>query len=624
MKLKLLFTLLSLNCVFFANSKSIVFFEKSFYSNETISPITASNSGNTCIGSFFNLFCTDAGSGYTYSWSGPGGFTSNEQNPTNVTFSIAGSFMYTVTATNGSVTETASTTIDIFFPFTPTFTPVSPVCSGSIPNLPNVSNDGFSGNWSPNPNVPIFASTIFTFTPDLSQCASPVIMSVIVNPSPTFNQPSNPLNTCDANDGANDGYMIYSLSSLAGQILGSQSPVNYNVTFYESQADAINNQNPIVNTSNYHTYTHPIWFRVTNVNAGCYTVSSFTTTVEQKPEPFITNNPSSNAICVNYITHSVENPLLLQSQNTTSYLINNPQPSYTYQWYEDGTLIPGANSSNYFISFPLNDNSSSVFNVTMENQTALGCYSSSQDFLVIQSGQASPIGIGYSIVNNSGNQTITVECQGYGMYQYSIDGGSQQDSPIFENVSLGTHQITVWDIEGNCNSSVLNNIDVNLTPTPPPTGNTSQSFNQGATLANIQVTGQNIRWYSTVNKNASSFSLPLNTVLVDGQTYFASQKIGGYESTIRFPVTVHLSLNNAEFEPNEVLFSPNPVQDFLYIKADDVINTVKIYNLLGQEILKVHPDSTSFKLAIESLNKGSYFVRINSNDKEKTFKIIKD
>lgn len=335
---------------------------------------------------------------------------------------------------------------------------------------------------------------------------------LIVNPKPTLITPPEFL-TCDT-DGVNDGYYSFSLSSLIPYILGqSQNPSNYSVTFYDTMANAQSNTNVISNLVNYQAYTHTIWIRVSNNITGCERIGSFNTTVEQLPEPIIFAN--SPTLCVDYSTNNVVAPVTLMA-------ISPIQGSYSYQWFNDG--VPVGVGSTYTISSPLPNSGTSSYTVEMISNSISSCNGVSAPFSIFQSGPVSPIGIGYSIVNNAGNQVITVEVSGYGTYQYQLDGGPQQSSNVFSNVTLGNHTITVSDLEG-CGSILIDNINVNLIPTPPPTGNAVQSFNQGATLANMQVTGQNIQWYSGANKNAVSLPLPLNTLLVDGTTYFASQKL---------------------------------------------------------------------------------------------------
>jgi len=264
----------------------------------------------------------------------------------------------------------------------------------------------------------------------------------------------------------------------------------------------------------------------------------------------------------------------------------------------------------------------------MTSTSALGCVNSSPNFTVLQSSTASPIGIGYTIVNNAGNQTITVEVVGYGAYEYALDGGPAQFSPIFSNVPVGLHTITVIDIEGgatnSCSPLVISNVDVNLTTTPPPTGNTSQSFSYGATLGDVVVSGQNIQWYSGANKNATFLPLPLSTVLVNGTTYYASQKIGGYESTSRLPVTVQVSLSNAEFELTDLTYAPNPVVSKLHLKGNEIIDNISVYNLLGQLVYDQKEMSSEVQVDLSELISGNYFVKVSSGAKSRILKIIKE
>lgn len=433
---------------------------------------------------------------------------------------------------------------------------------------------------------------------------------LIVNPKPTLITPPEFL-TCDT-DGVNDGYYSFSLSSLIPYILGqSQNPSNYSVTFYDTMANAQSNTNVISNLVNYQAYTHTIWIRVSNNITGCERIGSFNTTVEQLPEPIIFAN--SPTLCVDYSTNNVVAPVTLMA-------ISPIQGSYSYQWFNDG--VPVGVGSTYTISSPLPNSGTSSYTVEMISNSISSCNGVSAPFSIFQSGPVSPIGIGYSIVNNAGNQVITVEVSGYGTYQYQLDGGPQQSSNVFSNVTLGNHTITVSDLEG-CGSILIDNINVNLIPTPPPTGNAVQSFNQGATLANMQVTGQNIQWYSGANKNAVSLPLPLNTLLVDGTTYFASQKIGGYESTTRLPVTVQIVLANAEFELSGLVFAPNPVSNILKIKSDEVINEVSVYNFLGQIVLNKKIVGSEIEIDLTSLNAANYFVKVQSGNKNSNFKIAK-
>lgn len=87
-----------------------------------------------------------------------------------------------------------------------------------------------------------------------------------------------------------------------------------------------------------------------------------------------------------------------------------------------------------------------------------------------------------------------------------------------------------------------------LVPPPPPpaapTGSASQTFCAGALLSQLSATGTSIQWYA----NATG-GTPLNgtSVLNNGTTYYASQTVGGVESTNRLAVTV--TINTAPSSP---------------------------------------------------------------------------
>jgi DNA/RNA endonuclease G (NUC1)/fibronectin type 3 domain-containing protein len=109
---------------------------------------TALNSGPACAGGSVNLFAT-APLAATFSWTGPGGFTSAQQNPTGVT--VAGTYMVTVTTTNVCFgNQTASTTVAINPIPSATITTGSATCALSTGNAASVPNAGTGAtyNWS--------------------------------------------------------------------------------------------------------------------------------------------------------------------------------------------------------------------------------------------------------------------------------------------------------------------------------------------------------------------------------------------------------------------------------------------------------------------------------------------
>ena len=64
---------------------------------------------------------------------------------------------------------------------------------------------------------------------------------------------------------------------------------------------------------------------------------------------------------------------------------------------------------------------------------------------------------------------------------------------------------------------------VNTPSAPISSGNTEFCKSENATLNNVQILGQNIKWYSS---NASAATIPATTLLENNKTYYASQTIG--------------------------------------------------------------------------------------------------
>ena len=95
---------------------------------------------------------------------------------------------YTFTPATGTCATTATMTVTVGAPLTPTFTQIAPICNGGSFTLPLTSNNSITGTWSPAVNNT--ATTTYTFTPASGACATTTTMSVTVNPNitPTFTQ----------------------------------------------------------------------------------------------------------------------------------------------------------------------------------------------------------------------------------------------------------------------------------------------------------------------------------------------------------------------------------------------------------------------------------------------------
>ncbi len=83
------------------------------------------------------------------------------------------------------------------------------------------------------------------------------------------------------------------------------------------------------------------------------------------------------------------------------------------------------------------------------------------------------------------------------------------------------------------------------------------------------------------------------------------------------------TLSTVEFENNPISFYPNPVKDFVHFNSNKNIETISIYNLVGQEVVSRTVNAENFALDINHLSAGTYIAKLNTNGKSKSVKIIK-
>lgn len=96
-------------------------------------------------------------------------------------FSSTKSNEYTFIPDDGQCAVTTTLKIEVLASETPVFDEVAGICSDEyLKPLPEISNNGISGTWSPELDNTV--TTTYTFTPGGGQCASTVDLTITVNP----------------------------------------------------------------------------------------------------------------------------------------------------------------------------------------------------------------------------------------------------------------------------------------------------------------------------------------------------------------------------------------------------------------------------------------------------------
>ena len=61
----------------------------------------------------------------------------------------------------------------------------------------------------------------------------------------------------------------------------------------------------------------------------------------------------------------------------------------------------------------------------------------------------------------------------------------------------------------------------------------------------------------------------------------------------------------------------------LSLKAQNTIQNVSVFNMLGQEVLRATPNTLESNLDMNGLSQGAYFVQVTINNVTETVRILK-
>ncbi|MEL6811003.1 MAG: T9SS type A sorting domain-containing protein [Bacteroidota bacterium] len=253
------------------------------------------------------------------------------------------------------------------------------------------------------------------------------------------------------------------------------------------------------------------------------------------------------------------------------------------------------------------------------------------------------------IEQNTGNNSIyaavfsTLGGNSSGLYEFSETDGAilnyWNEGNLRGVAALGNGNILVSNSSGvsildpntgistsisNESGQYFGRLDLAGCTTPPaPTGDAEQTFNEGATLADIVVTPPDVSWFATeTDAMNGTNALPLNTVLVDGSTYYAVNIVGGCLSD-SLAVTVTLILGLDENGISDIIAYPNPIESILYIDSPVTMDVVSVYNLAGQIVLRELSLPTHATVDLQKLVSGVYVLEVIVNDQRQQIRIVK-
>lgn len=430
---------------------------------------------SVCVGSNLSL---SASGGISYNWSGPGGYSSNSQNPIRpvVNISYTGNYIVTVTGVGGC-TSIAQKNIQVVSLPIGTTTPNLSLCLGNQLNL--VSSGGGTYNWTgpngftsnlQNPTIPsatVSDSGRYTVVvTGNAGCTNSFYTDVIVNNelSATVNIPS-PI--CS-------GSVLNITTSTIGTSYLWSGPNGY---FSNLQNDIINPAN--ITDSGIYSVT------VTLAN-GCSAIGQATATV-------------------------VANLTAIATSPDTACFGTNVQLSssggISYQW----TGPNGFNSALQNPILPLVSSADSGFYSVIV--FAGGCSDTAQIHLTVISNPTISVTSNISVCEGD---TINLHSSGGNMYHWSGPNAfdSSLQNPIIVNptiIDIGTYTVTVTSSFG-CTSTGQTIVHVNLNPTVTIIGDTILCIGESTTL--VASGGNSYNWSNFVATNSNIISPIANEAYV--------------------------------------------------------------------------------------------------------------
>ena len=192
----------------------------------------------------------------------------------------------------------------------------------------------------------------------------------------------------------------------------------------------------------------------------------------------------------------------------------------------------------------------------------------------------------------------------------------------FNNVVGAQTWIEGWQVTG---------MNACGTPIAPHNGSNAATWTYDATASTVTLTG--VGAYLGLPKAFNGGELSAPSAAPAAITYKVTSltaslltldiEING-GAYWRFVLAKQSALGVASFNTPKVSMYPNPTSGIVTIEASSVIESITVYNVLGQEMLSQKGNSASETLNISNLKSGVYLVRTTSNGKTATSRIVKE
>ncbi len=113
------------------------------------------------------------------------------------------------------------------------------------------------------------------------------------------------------------------------------------------------------------------------------------------------------------------------------------------------------------------------------------------------------------------------------------------------------------------------------------------------------------------------------TFTADGTSTYYIMVEGYGSNTGIFEMAVTCVLSNEDFDNSNFTAYPNPVKDVLNVSYTSEISSIRVINMIGQEVISKTINATSSQVDMSQLSAGTYIVNVAVGDAVKTLKVVK-
>ncbi|MGH1386577.1 PKD domain-containing protein, partial [Kordia sp.] len=174
------------------------------------------------------------------------------------------------------------------------------------------------------PNVTPNDLIVVRVEDNTSNCVSTTQFNVVVDVLPIANAVAN-ITVCD--DDTNDGTESFDLTALNVQVLGTQNPALFTITYHSSQVDADAGTNLLPSPYSNTNQCEQIFVRIENINnTTCFDTTNFEICVDYQPTAV---QPANMVVCDDATNNGTETfdlttqiPIILGTQNAADVNIN--------------------------------------------------------------------------------------------------------------------------------------------------------------------------------------------------------------------------------------------------------------------------------------------------------------